>query len=87
MGNRIDPRAAGPAPGRDGNSVDVGEHFQAIGQDLLVDKGDEYCDSAGCFVPFPLEAIGRPVPSGLLARRPRSGCPGAGGGGRGRWFR
>ncbi len=74
MENRIDPVAICSASDRNQFSVEVGEHFQLIGPDLLVDKGDEYCDSEGCFVPFPLEAIARPVPSGLLARRPLFAC-------------
>ena len=70
MGNRLDPRFIGLAPEGEEPSIDVGEYFQVIRPELLVEKGDEYCDDQGCFVPFPLEAVGRPVPVGLVARRP-----------------
>jgi hypothetical protein len=51
-------------------SADVGERYTVIGPELLVEKGDEYLDERGRFVPFPLEAVGRRVPAGVLARRP-----------------
>jgi hypothetical protein len=69
VGNRLDPNLIGfTAHGE--AEADVGEHFCPIGPDLLVEKGDEYLDANGRFVPFPLEAVGRRVPRGLRARRP-----------------
>jgi hypothetical protein len=56
--------------GDDNLSADVGERYTVIGPELLVEKGDEYLDERGRFVPFPLEAVGRRVPPGVLARRP-----------------
>ena len=70
MGNRFDLSLAGFIPHPDGASAGVGEHFCVIGPDLLVQKGDEYLEDSGRFVPFALEAVGRRVPRGLLARRP-----------------
>jgi hypothetical protein len=82
MGDRLHPflaafhrEAAGPARGGreaedDHLSFDVGERYCVIGPHLLVEKGDEYLDQNGRFVTFSLEAVGRPVPPGLLARRP-----------------
>jgi hypothetical protein len=48
----------------------VGEGFREVPTNTLVEKGDEFKDSAsGRFLPFSLEAIGRPVPAGMLVRR------------------
>ncbi len=66
-----DPGNPGQAGRGDENlSADVGERYAVIGPELLVEKGDEYLDERGRFVPFPLEAVGRRVPPGVLARRP-----------------
>jgi hypothetical protein len=59
-----------PSKGDENLAADVGERYTVIGPNLLVEKGDEYLDENGRFVPFPLEAIGRKVPPGVLARRP-----------------
>ena len=68
-----DAGAGSPGEERRGDenlSGDVGERYTVIGPELLVEKGDEYLDERGRFVPFPLEAVGRRVPAGVLARRP-----------------
>jgi len=68
-----DDDAGNPGEERRGDknlSADVGERYTVIGPELLVEKGDEYLDERGRFVPFPLEAVGRRVPRGVLARRP-----------------
>jgi len=57
------------------NDIDVGEGYYAVGPDLLIEKGDEYLHPSGRFIPFPLEAVGRPVSRGLLARRMLSRRP------------
>jgi len=49
--------------------VDVGEGYYPIAPDLLIEKGDEYRHPSGRFIAFPLEAVGRPLAHGLLARR------------------
>jgi hypothetical protein len=79
MGKRLDLAGIGPAwewPSASGDTmaatVDVGEDYHAISPDLLIEKGDEYLHPCGRFIPFPLEAIGRPLSRGLLARRPSS---------------
>ena len=74
-GSREDSSSAKPEDRQEGRgdanlSADVGERYTVIGPELLVEKGDEYLDERGRFVPFPLEAIGRKVPRGILARRP-----------------
>ena len=68
-----DADSGSPAEERRGDerlSADVGERYTVIGPELLVERGDEYLDERGRFVPFPLEAVGRSVPAGVLARRP-----------------
>lgn len=76
MGNRFNrfnqftPVIVGFVPHGDKAAPDVGERFCVIGPDLLIERGDEYLDDCGSFVPFPLEAVGRRVVTGLLARRP-----------------
>ena len=77
MGRRLDLTGIDPAwewpSGNTGHAtVDVGAGYHAVGSDLLIEKGDEYLHPCGRFIPFPLEAIGRPVARGLLARRPSS---------------
>lgn len=70
MGNRSNLSLADFVPHPLRVSAGVGEHFCVIGPDLLVQRGDEYLEDSGHFVPFTLEALGRRVPRGLLARRP-----------------
>lgn len=65
----IDPAWEWPTSNNGHANGDVGEDYHAIGPDLLIEKGDEYLHPCGRFIPFPLEAIGRPVAVGLLARR------------------
>ncbi len=65
----VDPAWAWAWPGRELRR-DVGVNYHAIDPQLLIEKGDEYLHPSGRFVPFPLEAIGRPVGRGVLARRP-----------------
>ena len=69
MGNRLEAMVLGLSSPPDGPGVDVGEFYCVIGHGLLVERGDEYRNADGRFVPFVLEAVGRPVPAGLLARR------------------
>jgi hypothetical protein len=68
----IDPAWAWPDSDQGPEGVDVGAHYHAIHPDLLIEKGDEYLHPCGRFIPFPLEAIGRPVARGMVARRPSS---------------
>jgi hypothetical protein len=60
---------AWPTREREHPGRDVGVNYHAIAPELLIEKGDEYLHPNGRFVPFPLEAIGRPVGRGVLARR------------------
>jgi hypothetical protein len=75
MGRRLDPTRFDPVnfdPASDEDLVDmnVGFDYYAVGPDLLIEKGDEYLHPSQGFMPFPLEAVGRPLSRGLLARRP-----------------
>ncbi len=72
MGNRFDPAVAGLMADAEHACNAVGEYYSVIGHGLLVERGDEYLGRQGRFVPFALEAVGRPVPRGLLARRPNA---------------
>lgn len=47
----------------------VGDGFRLVAETSLVEKGDEYLDGSGRFLAFGLEAVGRPVPAGMLVRR------------------
>ncbi len=85
MGRRLDPTHFDPAKLHPANfdpsgdrylaDVDVGVDYYAVSPDLLIEKGDEYLHPSGRFTPFPLEAVGRPLSRGLLARRPVSRRP------------
>lgn len=77
MGKRLDltgiaPAWEWPSSNKGHADSDIGEGYHAIGSDLLIEKGDEYLHPCGRFIPFPLEAIGRPVARGLRVRRPSS---------------
>ena len=75
MGKPFENNGQWPASNEDHPGIDVGEGYYAIGPDLLIEKGDEYLHPSGRFIAFPLEAIGRPVSPGLLARRPEDRSP------------
>jgi hypothetical protein len=70
MGKRFESTGSWSSDNEDPADIDVGLGYCVIGPDLLIEKGDEDLHPSGSFIPFPLEAIGRPVASGILARRP-----------------
>ena len=69
MGRRLDPFGSLPVDDGELAAIDVGAGYYAIAAHLLIEKGDEYLHASGRFIPFPLEAVGRPLATGLLARR------------------